>query len=66
MQHPQERVPDQRLLILPDGTEFMVTINAFFDESGKFKDHTVVSFGGVASPAVEINPFAEDWGRRCV
>lgn len=63
MQHPQERVPDQRLLILPDGTEFMVTINAFFDESGKFKDHAVVSFGGVASPAVEINPFAEDWGR---
>ena len=63
MQHTQGRVPDQGLFILPDGTEFMVTINAFFDESGKFKDHTVVTFGGIASPAVEINPFAEDWGR---
>lgn len=63
VQHTQGRVPDQGLFILPDGTEFMVTINAFFDESGKFKDHTVVTFGGIASPAAEINPFAEDWGR---
>lgn len=61
MQTTYERVPDQGLLVLPDGREFMVTISAFFDESGKFKDHTVVTFGGIASPAAGFNPFGVEW-----
>jgi len=25
------------------------TVTSFFDESGKFKDHNIIAFGGVAS-----------------
>src|SRR5882762_1863254 len=39
------------------------TITTFFDESGKFKDHDVVCFGGVASYGEDINRFADEWGR---
>jgi hypothetical protein len=39
------------------------TVTAFFDESGKFKDHKVISFGGVAGFNEEFNPFADEWGR---
>ncbi|HKW62306.1 MAG TPA: DUF3800 domain-containing protein [Candidatus Acidoferrum sp.] len=38
------------------------TVTAFFDESGKFKDHKVISFGGVAGFNEEFVPFADDWG----
>jgi hypothetical protein len=31
------------------GDDFVITISPFFDESGKFKDHDVVVFGGVVS-----------------
>ena len=42
----------------------MVTVSSFFDESGKFKDHDVVSFGGVVSPAQHFgNQFAAEWAR---
>ncbi len=41
----------------------MVTITAVFDESGKFKDHAVISFGGVACPAAEIQAFSKEWAR---
>jgi len=42
----------------------MLTISTFFDESGKFKDHDVVSFGGVVSPSTHFaGPFATDWAR---
>lgn len=40
----------------------MMTISAFFDESGKHNDHKVVSFGGVCSFNKEIADFSRDWG----
>jgi hypothetical protein len=39
------------------------TVTTFFDESGKFKDHDVVCFGGVASYSEDIARFAQEWGR---
>jgi hypothetical protein len=39
------------------------TVTAFFDESGKFKDHKVISFAGVAGFNEEFQPFADEWGR---
>jgi len=42
----------------------MLTISTFFDESGKFKDHDVVSFGGVMSPSAHFaGSFASEWAR---
>lgn len=42
----------------------MLTISTFFDESGKFKDHDVVSFGGVVSPSTHFHgAFTTDWAR---
>jgi hypothetical protein len=38
------------------------TVTAFFDESGKFKDHKVISFGGVAGFNEQFNSFADEWG----
>jgi uncharacterized protein DUF3800 len=38
------------------------TVTAFFDESGKFKDHKVISFGGVAGYNEFFQPFADEWG----
>jgi len=38
------------------------TVTAFFDESGKFKDHKVISFGGVAGFNEEFPSFADEWG----
>jgi hypothetical protein len=39
----------------------MGLVSAYFDESGKFKDHKIVSFGGVASYADHFNEFARQW-----
>lgn len=39
------------------------TVSVFFDESGKFNDHKIVSFGGVAAYNEHFVPFAEEWGR---
>jgi hypothetical protein len=39
------------------------SVSVFFDESGKFKDHKIVSFGGVAAYNEHFIPFAEEWGR---
>ena len=39
-------------------------MNAFFDESGKFKDHKVVSFCGVVSAPAQFQSFTVDWGRH--
>lgn len=50
-------------LLMPSGVKLMVTITAAFDESGKFKDHTVVAFGGVACPAIEVQSFSTGWAR---
>lgn len=41
----------------------MLSIASYFDESGKFKDHTVVSFGGVAVPADQQDAFHQEWER---
>jgi hypothetical protein len=39
-----------------------MTVSGFFDESGKFKDHAVISFGGVAAPAQNFSGnFVQDW-----
>lgn len=37
------------------------TMNSFFDESGKFKDHRVICFGGVASFAEHFDQFGHHW-----
>jgi hypothetical protein len=42
------------------------TITAFLDESGKFKDHKVICFGGVYSYNENFNEFGEDGWRRTV
>lgn len=39
------------------------TVTTFFDESGKFKDHKVIAFGGVASYNEDFLPFANEWAR---
>jgi uncharacterized protein DUF3800 len=39
------------------------TVSSFFDESGKFKDHKVISFGGVAAYNENFIDFANEWGR---
>ena len=39
------------------------TVTTFFDESGKFNDHDVISFGGVSGYAEHVNHFANEWGR---
>jgi len=39
------------------------TVNAFFDESGKFRDHDVICFGGVASYSEDLVRFSKEWGR---
>ncbi|MGA9510145.1 MAG: DUF3800 domain-containing protein [Candidatus Sulfotelmatobacter sp.] len=39
-----------------------MTVSCFFDESGKFKDHKVVSIGGVAAYAEQVAEFSREWG----
>ncbi len=39
----------------------MVILNSFFDESGKFKDHKVVSFCGVCATPSKLHIFDEEW-----
>lgn len=39
------------------------TVTTFFDESGKFRDHKVVAFGGVAAYNEFFIPFADEWSR---
>jgi Protein of unknown function (DUF3800) len=39
----------------------MAIFQAFFDESGKFKDKRVVSFCGFCSPLARVREFEEDW-----
>jgi hypothetical protein len=34
------------------------TVTSFFDESGKFKDHRIIAFGGIASYNENISSFA--------
>jgi hypothetical protein len=44
----------------------MEAVNCFFDESGKFADHDVISFGGVGAPALNFGPgWAVDW-KHCL
>src|SRR6266851_3096552 len=37
-------------------------ISAFLDESGKFKDHPVVSLCAIVSATAHFNAFADEWG----
>lgn len=39
----------------------MAIFQCYFDESGKFKDHEVISFCGLCSPASRVQEFEEDW-----
>ena len=43
----------------------MLTLMAYFDESGKFADHSVVAFGGVIGEASHMKPFFEEW-HKCL
>jgi hypothetical protein len=47
----------------PDNNGWLMTISAFFDESGKFKDRHVVAMGGVASFQSEFDAFGYEWNR---
>jgi hypothetical protein len=39
----------------------MLILSSFFDESGKFKDHKVVSFCGVCATSARLNVFGNEW-----
>ncbi len=39
----------------------MTIFQAFFDESGKFKDKRVISFCGLCSPPEKVQEFEDDW-----
>src|SRR5580704_8344860 len=39
-------------------------ISAFFDESGKFKDHSTIAFGGVAAVPGDFNAFGSEWEKH--
>jgi uncharacterized protein DUF3800 len=39
----------------------MAIIHAFFDESGKHKDHPVVTFCGVCAPQSKLQQFDDAW-----
>jgi Protein of unknown function (DUF3800) len=51
--------------LLPEGRKLVLTLMTYFDESGKFKDHQVVSFGGVVGEASHMQPFYEEW-HKCL
>lgn len=36
-------------------------VNAFFDESGKFKDHSTIAFSGIAAGPQDFIGFTSDW-----
>jgi hypothetical protein len=40
---------------------FMASLYAYFDESGKFKDHKIVSFCGFVADFQQSEAFAGDW-----
>ena len=50
-----------RLIPARSRSRFLVYIYSFFDESGKFHDHSVVSFGGVCGRESQIAKLDEDW-----
>jgi hypothetical protein len=50
-------------LPIPQKSEWLMTVSAFFDESGKFKDKKVICFGGVVSFAEHFNDFGIEWRR---
>ncbi len=41
----------------------MAIFQCYFDESGKFKDHEVISFCGLCSPLSRVQEFEEEWKR---
>lgn len=40
-----------------------MTVSAFIDESGKFRDHKIISIGCVAGFNEHVEDFAQEWGR---
>lgn len=45
--------------------EWLMSISAFLDESGKFKDHAVVSLCAIVSPTSHFQAFGEEW-KNCL
>jgi hypothetical protein len=43
--------------------EWLMLVNAYFDESGKYKDHDLVCFGGVSSYQKDFVEFGDEWAR---
>ena len=41
----------------------MAIFQCYFDESGKFKDHQVISFCGLCATASKVQEFEEEWKR---
>src|SRR5438270_10363516 len=50
-------------LPIPEANEWIMTVSAFFDESGKFRDKDIICFGGVVSFAEDFNRFSAEWYR---
>jgi len=46
---------------LREPDDYVLLLDAYFDESGKFKDHSVVSFCGVVGSAYQIEGFQNTW-----
>ena len=44
-------------------SEWTMVVSAYFDESGKYKDKDVVSFGGVSSFNSDFTDFSQEWLR---
>jgi hypothetical protein len=47
-----------------ESVDQLMMISSFFDESGKFKDQSTISFAGVAGTAGDMNAFGAEWLRH--
>ncbi|HEX6505090.1 MAG TPA: DUF3800 domain-containing protein [Terriglobales bacterium] len=43
--------------------DWIMLVSAYFDESGKYKDHDLVCFGGVSSYVKDFTDFGHEWAR---
>lgn len=54
------RLEQPGLLPISEGT-WLMSVFAYFDESGKYKDHTVVSVGAVVAKPSQTHRFDDEW-----
>jgi hypothetical protein len=56
-------LPGEWVMAFAPRSSRFTTVNAFFDESGKFQDHNVISLGAVVGYSEHVNNFSETWAR---